>query len=281
MLLMLACGAFLAAAVVAAWLWRDYTLEMPQWAARGRGGMATALRALVWFLNVGLVTGLLVGVFVVGPTGRLAMRLLAVTSPQAQGELTEAKQVIGQITLEGTAGFFFFVGLPFGLAVGITYAFASFVLPRGLLGGAIFGAAVLVIFGSVVDPLRGENPDFDVLGSGWLAVMTFSVMAVLTGLTTAAIAGRLGAALGVPKIWWTAWLVPVGLAAAAALIQAPPIIIGIVVSVAAVFVGALLVPPERRGKVWARGKRVLQGALAAVVVVMLPGFVSALSSIVA
>jgi hypothetical protein len=279
MLVMLACGALLLVGVVAAWRWRDYALELPEWAS-GRRGLATPLRALAWFSTVGMLTGLLVGLFVVGPAGRLAMRLLAVTSPDAQGALTEADQVIGQITLEGTIGFFVFVGLPFGLGVGIINAFTSFLLPRGLVGGAIFGAALLVLFGSVLDPLRGENRDFDVLGPGWLAVMTFSAMAVLTGMVTTPIAGRLGAALGAPKLWWMAWLVPLGLAAAAALVQAPPIAIGIAVLVCAVFIGALLLPPERNAKVWSRGKRLLQGALAAAVVVMLPGFVSALSSIV-
>ncbi len=46
------------------------------------------------------------------------MRLLAATSPEAQGVLTEADQVVGDITLSGTVGFFVFAGLPFGLAVG-------------------------------------------------------------------------------------------------------------------------------------------------------------------
>jgi hypothetical protein len=280
MLLMLACGAMLLIAVAGAWRWRDYAQALPEWAS-GRAGLAITLRALAWFSTVGLVTGLLVGLFVIGPAGRLVMRLLAATSPEAQGGLTEMEAVIGQITLEGTIGFFVFVGLPFGLVVGITYAFTSALLPRGPLGGAIFGAAMLVLFGSVVDPLRGENPDFDVLGPGWLAVLTFSVMAVLTGMVTAPIAGRLGAALGAPKLWWMAWLVPGGVAAAVALVQAPAIAIGIVVLVCAVFIGAWLVPPERRPRVWSRGKHLVQAAAAAAVLVTLPTFVSALSSIVA
>lgn len=279
-LLMLACGALLLVAVVAAWRWRHYALGLPE-RASGRAGPAMPLRALAWLSTVGLLTGLLVGLFVVGPAGRLAMRLLAATSPEAQGALTEADEVVGRITVEGTIGFFIFVGLPFGLIVGMTYAFTSFLLPRGLLGGAIFGAAVLVLFGSVLDPLRGDNPDFDVLGPGWLAVMTFSVMAVLTGMVTAPIAGRLGAALGAPKLWWMAWLVPGGVAAAAALVQAPPITIAIVVLAGVVFVAAWQVPPARRARVWSRGKRLLQGVAAAGVLVTLPGFVSAVSSIVA
>lgn len=277
---MLACGALLLVAVVAAWRWRDYALGPPE-EDPGRGGLGVALRALASFSTVGLLTGLLVGLFVVGPAGRLVMRLLAATSPGAQGGLTEADQVIGQITVEGTVAFFVFVGLPFGVSVGITYAFTSFMLPRGLFGGAILGAAVLVLFGSALDPLRGGNPDFDVIGPGWLAVTTFSVMAVLTGMVAAPIAGRLGAALGAPKLWWMAWLVPVGLAAAAALAQGSALTIGIVVLACAVLVGAWLVPPERRVRVWSLGKHLLQGAAAAAVLFRLPSFVSALTSIVA
>ena len=277
---MLACGGLLVLAVAAAWRWRGYTMELPRWAAEGPVGSATSLRALVWVWAVGLLTGLVVALLVVGPAGRLAMRLLAVTSPGAQGVLTEADQVVGEITLSGTVGFFLFAGLPFGLVVGIGYALASFLLPRGLLGGAIFGAAMLVVFGSAIDPLRGENRDFDILGPGWLAVTTFSVMSVLTGMLTAPLAGRLAAALGAPTLWWTLWLLPVGLVAAAVLAAVPAALTVVLVG-CVVFVGALLVPPDRRGTVWGRGRRVLQAALAAAVAVTAPGFMSALSSIVA
>lgn len=277
---MLACGALLVAAAVAASRWRHFSIRLPPWALESRRGPGTALRTLVWFWAVGILTGLLVGVFVVGPAGRLVMRLLALTSPEAHGVRTEADQVIGEIMLTGTLGFFVFAGLPFGLGVGLIYALTSFVLPRGPFGGAIFGAAVLVIFGSALDPLREDNPDFDILGPGWLAVTAYSVMAVLTGMLTAPIAGRVGVALGAPKLWWTVWLLPLSLIAAAGL-AAAPVILGVVLVGCALFVGGLLVPTERRDLVWSRGKRTLQAGLAATVVVAVPGFISAVGSIVA
>ena len=82
------------------------------------------------------------------------MRLLAAASPEAQGQITEADQVVGQISLSGTLAFFTFVGLPFGLAIGAAYALAAFVLPRGMLGGAIFGVGALVVFGSTPGPVE-------------------------------------------------------------------------------------------------------------------------------
>ena len=173
----------------------------PEMAGVGRGeegARSPVVRAMVWLLGVSLLTGFMVGLFVIGPAGRLAMRLIAATSPDAQGRLTEFEAVVGQVSPGGTLGVFVFVGLGFGRQR-IAYALASFVLPRGAVGGAIFGAAVLVIFGSTVDPLREVNPDFDIVGPGWLSVTTFCAMSVLTGVLTAATAGRVAARWG-PRI---------------------------------------------------------------------------------
>ena len=40
------------------------------------------------------------------------MRLLAITSPDAHGAITEAEATIGEITLGGTLGFVVFSGSP-------------------------------------------------------------------------------------------------------------------------------------------------------------------------
>ena len=71
---------------------------------------------------------------------------------------TEADQVVGQISPSGTLAFFIFVGVPFGLAVGVAYALAAFILPRGMTGGAVFGGASPVAFGSTRDPLKSDKP---------------------------------------------------------------------------------------------------------------------------
>ena len=57
-----------------------------------------------------------------GAGGRLVMRLLAVTAgPGAQGRITEADQVVGRISVDGTLGFIIFAGLLFGAASGAAY----------------------------------------------------------------------------------------------------------------------------------------------------------------
>ena len=38
--------------------------------------------------------------------------------------------------------------------------------PAGWLGGLTFGAGLLVVLGTTADPLRDENPDFDIVGPG-------------------------------------------------------------------------------------------------------------------
>lgn len=276
---MVACGALLVVAGAAAWRWRRCALELPGWAERDDGRTAVPARAVAWLLAVGMLTGLLVGVLVVGPAGRLAMRLLAETSPDGRGRITEADQVVGQISLDGTIALFVFAGLPFGLAVGMLYVVASFLVPRGVAGGAILGAALLVVFGSTVDPLREANPDFEIVGPGWLSVTTFCVMSVLTGILTAPLAGRVGAVLGTPRVWWLAWMLPAGLVTVAALALVPVALAAVVIG-CLVFVGALVVPPPRREVVWRRGRRVLQVVLGAAVAITAPGFVSAVATII-
>ena len=68
----------------------------------------------------GSVVGALVaGLMTVGLGGRLMMRILAATSPpQAQGRLTDADAIVGEITTGGTVSFVLFVGL-FGGLVGL------------------------------------------------------------------------------------------------------------------------------------------------------------------
>jgi hypothetical protein len=119
------------------------------------------------------------------------MRLLAATAgPSAQGRLTEAEEIVGLITTDGTFGFIVFTGLFFGLPSGALYMLLRRWLPGGRLAGPAFGLLLLVVAAPYLDPLRPENPDFDIVGPGWLAVVVFSAMALLHGMVVAALAAR-------------------------------------------------------------------------------------------
>ncbi len=65
-------------------------------------------------------------------------------------------------------------------------------LPPGRLGGLAFGALLLVIAATTIEPLRADNTDFDLVGPGWLAAAAFGTLVVLHGMLVAALAARYG-----------------------------------------------------------------------------------------
>jgi hypothetical protein len=124
------------------------------------------------------------------------MRLLAVTAgADAQGQITEAEEIVGRITIDGTLGFVVFTGLFFGPVSGAAYLLLRRWLPAGRAGGLAFGALLLVVAGTRLEPLRRSNPDFDLVGPGWVAVVAFTVLVVFHGMLVAALAGRLSRAV--------------------------------------------------------------------------------------
>ena len=72
-------------------------------------------------------------------------------------------------------------------------------LPAGRLGGLAYGLLLLVIAGTTFDPLRADNPDFDIVGPGWVAVAVFSAVVVVHGMLVAALAGRYSRVLPLPS----------------------------------------------------------------------------------
>ncbi len=194
---MAACGAVLVTALVLGvrWSGREFVSQR----ADGPLGAGEAARRFVWYVSLALVAGASVGVAVIGCGGRLAMRLLAVTAgDDAQGRITEADEVVGRISAGGTLGFVVFNGLLGGLAFAAVYLLVRRLLPAGLLGGVVYGLGLLVVLGTVVDPLRDENPDFDLVGPGWLSVAVFTALAVAFGVVLAAVTARLSAWLPLP-----------------------------------------------------------------------------------
>jgi hypothetical protein len=278
-LLMVACGLVVIGACALATRWRHHSFALPDWAERDPALVPRPAVQLCWLLAVGGLAGGAVGALVVGPAGRLAMRLLAATSPDAAGLETEAQQTIGRITAGGTIGFVLFVGIPIGIAIGLIYVFVSAALPRGILGGLVYGALLLVVFGSTVDPLRAGNEDFDLLEPGWLAVATFALMALLTGVVTAVFAGRIATALPSPRPSWVWWFAP-SAALTLLVFTALPVMIAIVAVCCLVFMVAKAGSPSLRDLATRRGPTILRSVLAVVVLVTLPVFVLALGDIV-
>src|SRR4029450_5525351 len=59
----------------------------------------------------------------------------------------------------------------------------------GRAAGLTYGALLLVVAGTRLDPLRPGNPDFDLVGPGWVSVAAFATLVVFHGVLVAALAG--------------------------------------------------------------------------------------------
>jgi hypothetical protein len=201
---MVVCGLLLAVGVAVTIRSADGTVGPPVSAIPASTG--AVLRRCIWWVELLLATVLATGIMIVGAGGRLAMRLLgAAAGAQAQGRLTDAEEVVGEITLEGTVGFFIFVGILFALATTLLYFAIRGLLPGGRLGGLAFGAALMLIGGHRVDPLRPESVDFDLLGPWWLAVVVFTALALLQGAAIVAFAGAISRRLPMPALSLRSW----------------------------------------------------------------------------
>jgi hypothetical protein len=185
------------------WRYRSWPSPPSAGAGDAEGQVPSLGTAALRYLRgvaVALVGGFWAGALVTGPAMRLIMRLLAVTAGDAaQGRLTEANEVVGDIDLEGTVGLYVFGGIFPGLLSGAIYVLARPWLPRGRAGGLVFGALHLVLAATRVDPLRPENPDFGIVGPGWLSVATFGAAAVVHGMAVAAFANRFSTAFPPPR----------------------------------------------------------------------------------
>lgn len=149
-------------------------------------GYARYARLLAWATTAGLVAG----VPVLGLGGRLAMRVIAATSPASvQGAFTDAGEEIGEITLGGTIGLLIFGGVLFGVAGGWLYAFLRPLLPGGLRAkvGITALAAAAVALPANVAP---EGRDFSILRPLWLAVLLFVLLGPLYALVLVPFAER-------------------------------------------------------------------------------------------
>lgn len=141
-----------------------------------------ATQTTIVALAAAAVSGLLVG----GVLGRLAMRLLALTSPDiAQGRLTDDAARVGAFSLSGSVTLAIALTVFSALLVGPAYLLARRILPSrrrdriacfalltGLVGGALF---------------VHDHPSFDytILQPTWLAVSLFVAVPAGVGALTA------------------------------------------------------------------------------------------------
>lgn len=176
----------------AIWRWGGEEVRPPWTDQDGPpSSVGESIKRYLWYLTVGVTAGAVSGLIMAGVGGRLAMRILAATaSDDVQGRITEANEIVGEITLGGSLGFIVFTGLLVGFPSGVGFLLLRRWLPRRLIGGLTFGALLLVLFSTRLDPLRQDNVDFDLVGPGWLAVAIFIAMGLGHGMLLAAFAGR-------------------------------------------------------------------------------------------
>ena len=192
------CVAILVAGLVVGLRWVRLPFRSPPVVDDPSAGEVA--RRFAWYCSVLLLGGIGAGLTVIGAGGRLAMRLLAVTAgDSAQGRITEADEVVGEITVDGTIGFILFIGIFGGVITAAIYLVVRRFLPAGAIGGVAFGAALLLVFGATIDPLRDDNRDFDIVGPGWLAVLVFTAMALAYGVVLHGFMARASAWLPLPS----------------------------------------------------------------------------------
>ncbi len=192
--LVVVCLAWLLVGVALAAMWGRLQFVSPPSATHA--SFVGQFKRAVWFLDIGLVGGVVGGLLAAGVGGRLAMRLLAATAGDAaQGQITEADQVVGEITVGGTIAFVVFSGLFAGLLCALIYLLLRKWLPPGWVGGLALGGLLLVAMGSRVEPLRSNNPDFQLVGPAWLAVLVFVALAFFHVLLCFAVMARMSRSL--------------------------------------------------------------------------------------
>ena len=135
------------------------------------------------------LAGLLTGLLVIGPGGRVVMRLAALLEPSAAGRLTENGNVIGQITVGGSFALLL-VGVFFGLAGAVLWVVVSPWLPGSHRGRALAAAPVAVSL-AAVSLIQAFNPDFGVLHHNVAAVGLLVVLVAVAGVAIAAFDGWL------------------------------------------------------------------------------------------
>lgn len=156
----------------------------------GRVAVWRFLRHIVFLVGIGLLAGLIAGFLGLGVGSRVAMRIVALLAGHGHyGEITDAEEVVGQITLDGT-GFLVAAGTVVGVPGGLLYVIVRRWVPgAGIWKGLAFGGLVLALFGSLV--IEGDNPDFRRFVPSIISVLLFALVLVVYGLVAVWVVERL------------------------------------------------------------------------------------------
>jgi hypothetical protein len=155
---------------------------------------------LVALIYAGAVSGAIVGLAAIGIGLRLSMRISgALTASADRGQLTEAGNRVGEITLIGTF-MLLLLGIFLGMAGGIAYLVVRPWLPwNGWKRGLVYGGLLFALGGSSLFE-GGRNQDYRTFGIAGLNVCLFGAIPVLFGLAVAPLADlRLARALRQPS----------------------------------------------------------------------------------
>jgi hypothetical protein len=148
-------------------------------------------------------------------------------------------------------------------------------LPGGRFGALALGIFLVVILATRADPLRSDNPDFELVGPGWLAVSVFAVLALLHAFVLVAVMARVSRSL--PLFRRSG---PVLLAYSPLLLLLLTTVVGAVVVLVVVAGAAVSTHPAVR-HFWVHPRLVLAGRtlIAAVTLASLPSFTTAIVDI--
>lgn len=172
----------------------DHSASLPS-SLEGRRSIWRVLSRIAVLIGIGLLAGLVAG-FVVGGVGsRVAMRIVAlVAGHEHYGEVTDADEIVGKITADGTA-FLVAAGTFLGVLGGLLYVAVRRWLPgTGFRKGLAFGGFLLLLFGSVI--IDGGNLDFRRFVASYLSVGLFASLFFLYGVIVSVIVERLDRAGG-------------------------------------------------------------------------------------
>jgi hypothetical protein len=132
----------------------------------------------------GGLAGVAGGVVVGGLGGRVVMMVAARLNPDATGRLTEAGEIVGAFTLNGTLALILFGGVFAGFAAGVTWVVISPWVPWSGWRRWLFAAPLGISLGAFL-LIRASNIDFRILDADAVIV---AMLLGLVGLIAAAVA---------------------------------------------------------------------------------------------